>query len=70
MRITETNIYKTVAPQLRKSDREEFARMLRLARDGKCNFVPAASSVWGCCIWSESPQGVDWWSELARRLKD
>lgn len=64
--IKKTRLYRTLAPKIRKQDREEFARMLAL--------VPSLTE-WGrdsvrilsAFFWCETPQGVDYWQELHNR---
>lgn len=68
MDIRRTTIYRSNAPLIQKRDRREFARMLGLARDASCNFDPDATEIISALVWSESPQGQDYWWEVHRRL--
>lgn len=69
MDIRRTTIYRSIAPRVRKQDRRELARMLKLAREAGCNFDPDATEVISALVWSESPQGADWWWELHESLR-
>lgn len=72
MRITQSKIYKAVAPYLSSDDRKEFARMLRLAKEAdKFDVVRLNSnSLIAFATWAHTPQGHEYWASLCRRLGD
>lgn len=65
--IKKTRLYRTLAPKIRKQDREEFARMLALVPE-KARQKMDADSVLHAFVWDETPQGADYWYELYWRL--
>ena len=68
--VKKSPLYKTIAPSLSAEDRKEFARMLEIARDGyvETRFDLSQKDLAGAFIWGDTPQGHEYWSELADRL--
>ena len=69
MDIRKTEVYRANAPLIRRQDRREFARMLGLAKKTKCRFDPSAKMIITAFVWSETPQGHEYWWTLHMRLK-
>jgi hypothetical protein len=73
--IKKTRLYRTLAPCVRKEDREELARMLAMVGGsafeswagvprGGMESVRLVSAFW----WRDTPQGHDYWKTLSLRL--
>lgn len=69
MKISEVKklpVYKTVAQSLSPEDQKEFARMLSRVEDINA-YEPDIPSAF---VWSDTPQGHDYWEELVDRLDE
>lgn len=65
--IKKTRLYRTLAPKIRKQDREEFARMLAMVPlRAWPNFGETVLS--RAFFWDNTPPGGRYWSELDDRL--
>lgn len=72
--IKKTRLYRTVAPCVRKEDREELARMLAMAPAeafASLGYIRglASSRLSFAFWWDETPQGADYWADLSRSLR-
>lgn len=68
--IKKTRLYRTLAPCVRKEDREELARMLGIASDAPAKFNDQADRLLIAFVWSLTPQNASYWRELSLRLRE
>lgn len=67
--IKKTRLYRSLAPKIRKQDREEFARMLAMVPESAKSICGMNdSSIGWAFLWKETPQGFDYWNSLYGRL--
>lgn len=67
--IKKTRLYRTLAPCVRKEDREELARMLAMVPARELGGLdPDAIRLGQAFLWDITPQGKDYWQELYFRL--
>lgn len=66
--IKKTRLYRTLAPCVRKEDREELARMLAMVKPRYEYAIYDTESLAAAFVWSDTPQGYEYWSELSRSL--
>lgn len=69
--IKKTRLYRTLAPKIRKQDREEFARMLALVPKRSTDNGPGmgGEKLSAAFLWHDTPQGDGYWSQLYFRLQ-
>ena len=65
--IKKTRLYRTLAPKIRKQDREEFARMLAMVPVRAWPNFGETALVYAF-LWADTPQGRCYWLELDDRL--
>lgn len=73
--IKKTTLYRTLAPCIRKQDREELARMLAMApieAFASHGYIRGlrSSRLMFAFWWDEMPQGADYWATLSQRLRN
>lgn len=75
--IKKTRLYRTLAPCVRKEDREELARMLAMvdwkltARDRDVQWSGLDSTkLIRAFYWEDTPQGHYYWKELSDSLNE
>lgn len=67
--IKKTRLYRTLAPCVRKEDREELARMLAMVRVDHCVWLGMGGDALRRSFnWRTSPQGWGYWVKLSHRL--
>lgn len=66
--VTKSPLYRTIAPSLSPEDRKEFARMLEMVQDSVPHADLSITGLAGAFYWDGTPQGHEYWSELADRL--
>lgn len=65
--IKKTRLYRTLAPKIRKQNREEFAWMLAMVPDGAWPTFGETTLDYAF-LWTDTPQGQCYWSELDDRF--
>lgn len=69
--IKKTRLYRTLAPCVRKEDREELARMLAMVPGSAVRWWQdgfEARALFIAFMWGDTPQGGAYWQELDERL--
>ena len=58
-----SNVFQTVAPKIHSISKEELLFQLCLASQ-TCDVTLNARDIDGAMVWNNSPQGLDFWSDL------
>lgn len=67
--IKKTRLYRTLAPCVRKKDREELARMLAMVPQVALDEGMDSRDLTLAFIWAATPQGAKYWHELSISLQ-
>lgn len=68
MKVKDSPLYKTLCEAVRKEDHAELLRMLEMVQPDSSYDGLQSGRLLDAFSWRTSPQGLDYWLELSRRL--